>query len=152
MPGTIRASGNPPGGITYEDEATLGADTVADYTDNQNPVLEKAVAHGTKVMHFHGTADPAIFWRTSADYYRRVATWYGGGTADFKKLQQWYRFFPMPNVGHGTGSAAIGSLGPSPQITHLSRRFGPVGLGDHGPKQPQAVANGALAPAATAAC
>jgi hypothetical protein len=111
---SLALAGNPPGGITYADEATLGSTTVADFSDNQNPVLTKALSHGTKVMHFHGTADPTIFWRTSADYYRRVATWNGKGKANFAKLQDWYRFYPLPGVGHGIGSAAIGSLGPSP--------------------------------------
>jgi hypothetical protein len=111
---SIALAGNPSGAITYEDEATLGANTVADYSDNQDPVLSGAVEHGTKVIQLHGTADPAIFWRTDVDYYRRVATWYSGnGTADFRKLQNWYRFFPMPGVGHGSGSSAIGSVGPS---------------------------------------
>jgi hypothetical protein len=112
---SLALGGNPSGGITYEDEATLGARTVADYSDNQTPVLTGAVKHDTKVMQLHGTADPAIFWRTDVDYYRRVATWNSGdGRADFKKLQSWYRFFPVPGVGHGNGASAIGSLGPSP--------------------------------------
>jgi feruloyl esterase len=111
---SIALAGNPAGAITYEDEATLGANRVADYSDNQTPVLTGALEHGTKVIQLHGTADPAIFWRTDADYYRRVATWNSGdGRADFKKLQSWYRFFPMPGVGHGSGAAAPGSVGPS---------------------------------------
>ena len=111
---SLALAGNPVGGITYEDEATLGANTQADYTDNQTPVLTEAREHGTKVIQLHGTADPAIFWRNDVDYYRRVATWNSGdGRADFRKLQSWYRFFPMPGVGHGNGEAAVGSLGPS---------------------------------------
>jgi Tannase and feruloyl esterase len=110
---SLALAGHPSGGITYADEATLGSNTVADFTDNQTVDLSEALEHGTKVIHFHGTADPAIFWRTSADYYRRVATWLGHGKADFRKLQDWYRFFPIPDIGHGTGSAG-GGPGPSP--------------------------------------
>jgi len=110
---SLALAGHPSGGITYADEATLGSNTAADYTDNQTTDLSKALQHGTKVIHFHGTADPAIFWRTSADYYRRVATWLGHGRADFRELQEWYRFFPIPDVGHGTGSSG-GGPGPSP--------------------------------------
>jgi hypothetical protein len=110
---SLALAGHPANGITYEDEATLGANNVADYTDNQTPVLSKALSHGTKVIHFHGTADAALFWRTSADYYRRVATWYGNGKADFAKLQNWYRFFPIPDIGHVTGAIGNGP-GPSP--------------------------------------
>jgi hypothetical protein len=110
---SLALAGHPSGGITYADEATLGSNTVADFTDNQTVDLSEALEHGTKVIHFHGTADPAIFWRTSADYYRRVATWLGHGKADFRRLQDWYRFFPIPDIGHGTGSAG-GGPGPSP--------------------------------------
>jgi Tannase and feruloyl esterase len=110
---SLALAGNPPNGITYEDEATLGANTVADYIDNQTPVLNKAASHGTKVIQIHGTADAALFWRMSADYYRRVATWYGNGEANFEKLQNWYRFFPIPDIGHVTGALG-GGVGPSP--------------------------------------
>jgi hypothetical protein len=110
---SLALAGHPSGGITYADEATLGSNTVADFTDNQKVDLSEALEHGTKVIHFHGTADPAIFWRTSADYYRRVATWLGHGKANFRELQEWYRFFPIPDIGHGTGSAG-GGPGPSP--------------------------------------
>jgi hypothetical protein len=110
---SLALAGHPPKGITYEDEATLGANTVADYSDNQTPILTKAASHGTKIIHLHGTADTPNFWRMSADYYRRVATWYGNGEADFAKLQNWYRFFPIPDIGHATGSLS-GGPGPSP--------------------------------------
>jgi hypothetical protein len=107
---SLALAGNPPNGITYEDEATLGSNTTADYTDNQHPLLDLAASHGTKVIQVHGMIDGAIRWRHDVDYYRRVATWYGGGEADFEALQGWYRLFPMPGVGHCTG----GGAGPSP--------------------------------------
>ena len=39
--------------------------------------------------------------------------YFGGGAFDFSNLQQWYRLFPMPGVGHGTGAFG-GGAGPSP--------------------------------------
>jgi len=110
---SLALAGNPPLGITYEDEATLGSNTTSDYTDNQNPVLDLAKKHHTKVVQVHGTVDGAIRWRHDVDYYRRVATWNGDGDADFKSLQHWYRLFPMPGVGHCTGALG-GGPGPSP--------------------------------------
>jgi hypothetical protein len=106
-------AGYPPSGITYEDEATLGSNTTADFTDNQDPALDLAKNHKTKIILLHGTADGAIRWRHDVDYYRHVATWNGDGNVDFEKLQEWFRLFPMPGVGHGTGSAG-GGPGPSP--------------------------------------
>ena len=106
---SLALAGNPYNGITYEDEATLGSNTTADYTDNQNPVLDMAKAHGVKIIQLHGEQDPAIRWRHDVDYYRRVATYYGHGQADFTSLRNWYRLYPMPGVGHCSGG-----VGPSP--------------------------------------
>jgi hypothetical protein len=107
------AAGNPANGITYEEEAALGSNTTADYTDNQDPKLDLAKNHGTKVIHLHGMEDPLIRWRHSLGYYRRVNAYFGGGAFDFSNLQQWYRLFPMPGLGHGTGAFG-GGAGPSP--------------------------------------
>ena len=106
------AAGNPPGGITYEEEAVLGSNTTTDYTDNQNPKLDLAKNHGVKVIHIHGSQDGAIRWRHDIDYYHRVNAHFGGTPFDFSSVQQWYRFFPMPGVGHCTGGLG-GGPGPS---------------------------------------
>ena len=101
--------------ITYEDEATLNANTVADYTDNQTTDLTQAMKHGAKVIHFDGNADGTAIWNNGPDFYNRVATTMYGGTtpADYAKLQEWYRLFTAPGVGHVTGAAG-GGVGPSP--------------------------------------
>ena len=58
-------------------------------------------------------ADGAIRWQQDPPFYRRVALWNSGsGTADYTALQSWYRFFPMPGVGHCTGALG-GGVGPS---------------------------------------
>jgi feruloyl esterase len=111
---SLALAGNPPGGITYEDEATLGSRTVSDYSDNQSVALHAAFKHGTKVIQVHGMQDGAIRWRHDVDYYRRVAKYFdfGEGEPNYKKLQEWYRLFPMPGVGHCTGALG-GGAGPS---------------------------------------
>ena len=111
---SLALAGNPPGGITYEDEATLGSNTVSDYSDNQSVALDAAFKHGTKVIQVHGMQDGAIRWRHDVDYYRRVAKYFGFGQGEpnYSKLQSWYRLFPMPGVGHCTGGLG-GGAGPS---------------------------------------
>jgi hypothetical protein len=100
--------------ITYEDEATLSANTIADYTDNQTTDLRPAMKHGTKVIHFDGSADGIVFWHNGPAFYNHVATTLYGGTKphDYEKLQKWYRFFTAPGVGHVTGALG-GGVGPS---------------------------------------
>jgi hypothetical protein len=57
--------------------------------------------------------DSAIRWQQDPAFYRRVAVWNSSnGTADYNALQSWYRFFPMPGVGHCTGALG-GGAGPS---------------------------------------
>ena len=106
---SLALAGNPAAGITYENEATLGSNTTADYTDNQSVALDKAQAHGVKIIPLHGTQDGAIRWRHDVDYYRRAATYFGKGQANIDGLRSWYRLFPMPGVGHCSGGT-----GPSP--------------------------------------
>jgi len=110
---SLALAGSPPTGITYityEDEARLGSNTTADYTDNQNPALDKFKARNGKIIQIHGTQDTAIRFRHDVDYYRRVGTHFGSGKVDFASMQAWYRLFLMPGVGHcsgGVGSSAV---------------------------------------------
>ncbi len=107
-PAAIAAAGFPPNAIAYEDEATLSARTTGDYMETQDVNLDKVKKHGGKIIMWQGMADPLIRWRGSKDYYRRVATYYGHGKADFAGLQSWFRYYPAPGVGH------CGGGGPSP--------------------------------------
>jgi hypothetical protein len=108
-PESVALAGSPAGAMSYDDEATLGSNTVGDYSDNiglpQDSFRKNGEHKGGKIIHIHGTQDGALFWRHSADYYRRTAVYYGNGKADYESLQSWYRFFPMPGVGHCQGGA-----------------------------------------------
>jgi hypothetical protein len=98
--------------ITYEDEATLSANALGAYTEQQDFRLERAAQSNTKVIHVRGNADNAITEGGDIDYYNRVATWFAGGTKpeDYENLQRWYRLFIMPGVGHCTGALDTGPL------------------------------------------
>lgn len=98
--------------ITFEDEATLSATRLGQFTEQQDFMLQLAERHGTKVIHLRGNVDNAIPEGGDIDYYNRVTTWYAGGTRpqDYEELQRWYRFFVMPGVGHCTGALTAGPL------------------------------------------
>ena len=117
------AAGNPPGSITYEDEATLGSNVVSDFSDIcpggecNNPDLSLARANGTKILMWHGTHDNLIRWRHNLDYYTRTAAHFsevtdeaGRKVPDYGALQPWFRFFMATGVGH-----CGGGVGTSPQ-------------------------------------
>src|SRR5579871_2558361 len=105
----VQAAGNPAGAITYEDEATLGARNTDDYIDTQSTNLDKVRERGGKILMWQGSSDQLIRWRDSVDYYRRVATRYGDGKANFQHLQSWFRYFHAPGVQH-----CGGGVGPQP--------------------------------------
>jgi feruloyl esterase len=105
----ITAAGNPHGAVSYEAEAVLGSREVGDLMTTSSVDLRKVRDHGGKIIMWQGTADAAIRWRHSADYYRRVATFFGNGTVDFSALQSWFRYYHAPGVGHCGGGE-----GPAP--------------------------------------
>jgi len=105
----IAAAGYPPNAITYEDEATLSARVTDNYMETQDVNLDKVKHRGGKIIMWQGSADPLIRWRDSVDYYRRVATYYGHGEADYEGLQPWFRYYHAPGASHcGPG------VGPAP--------------------------------------
>jgi hypothetical protein len=111
---SVNAAGNPPGAMTYENEAALGSQQVGDLTEVQDPDLTAVRDAGAKIIMWHGTSDNLIRWRHSMDYYRRVATFFGEGEADFTSLQSWFRYFRAPGVGHCGGGP-----GPNPNASLL---------------------------------
>jgi tannase len=115
---SLSAANYPPGGVTYEDEAYIGAGMTEPYMENSNPALDKAKNAGTKVIHLHLTQDGAIRWRHSVEYYRQVARYFDkradGQPRDFASLQQWYRFYMMPGVGHCNAPSPVPDRGSRP--------------------------------------
>lgn len=86
--------------VTYEEEAVRTSQTTAPLTDAFRRDLDAARDNDLKIIVYHGTADAAIQYRNAVDHYRRVATYFGGGTADFESLQDWYRLFLIPGGNH----------------------------------------------------
>lgn len=103
---SMTLGGNPSGGILYDDEAALGSNTIGQLMATRDAPAAAFVAKGGKIIHFHGSQDPLINWKQSADYYRRMATQFGNGKADFAALQSWYRFYPVAGGGHCGGGGA----------------------------------------------
>ena len=91
-------------------------------TDQAN--LHAFRSGGGKMIMYHGLFDQLIFPRGSYDYYNRAAEKMSAAlakngvkpsaAAGLAALQQFYRFFPYPNVGHCAGGA-----GPQPDVNAL---------------------------------
>jgi hypothetical protein len=102
-PESVSLAGSPATAMSYDDEAALGSNTIGQFMANRDVPQDAFRAKGGKIIHVHGMQDTLINWQQSLDYYRRTATMYGNGTADYASLQSWYRFFPQPGAGHCSG-------------------------------------------------
>ncbi|HWW22209.1 MAG TPA: tannase/feruloyl esterase family alpha/beta hydrolase, partial [Steroidobacteraceae bacterium] len=93
----------------YAVVAEQGSRAIADLTDTTGP-LDTFRRHGGKLLTFVGTNDQSIFPRGVIGYYRQMAVRYGmRGSSDFSSIQDFYRLFLAPGVGH-----CGGGVGPAP--------------------------------------
>jgi hypothetical protein len=93
----------------YARVAEAGSRNIADLTDTDGP-LDTFKAHGGKLLTFVGMNDQLIFPGGVIHYYRQMASRYGdNGKPDYARLQQFYRLFIAPGVGH-----CGGGVGPAP--------------------------------------
>ena len=64
-----------------------------------DPNLQPLFAHGGKLLHYHGWADPGIPPGNSVNYYKSVLEAMGGKA----KVNDGYRLFMVPGMGHCAG-------------------------------------------------
>jgi hypothetical protein len=99
--------------MTYEQYLLLFQQSVLQYQAviaTDDPDLSAFRDAGGKVVFWHGTADPLIFFRGSVDYYQRLEATMGGA----RQTHKFARFFVAPGVGHcggGSGAAPTDLLG-----------------------------------------
>jgi len=77
--------------------------------DAMNPDLKGFLAHGAKMIQYHGWADPQIAPGSSVDYYKNVLEKMGGAG----KVTGSYRLFMVPGMAHcggGDGTSTFDML------------------------------------------
>ena len=110
-------------GSTFDLHTALPAlDRVAGVMNMTDPDLRPFAARGGKLIQWHGWDDAAFTPGWTVGYYNEVVDKVRGG--DLKKVQEFYRLFMLPGVGHcGTGIGpdnigAEGQLAVSPDPEH----------------------------------
>lgn len=94
----------------YADVAQQGSRNIADVTDTFGD-LDGFRASGGKLLTMVGMNDQLIMPQGVLHYYRQMARRYGGPKdADFSAVQDFFRLFRAPGVGH-----CAGGVGPQPQ-------------------------------------
>jgi hypothetical protein len=103
-----------PAPISIEDEFLLSYTGPEPYlaSDDYQGIINN-VHEGSKqgkIVMWQGAADPMVFWQDGLQYYRYVATLFGGGKTDFAGLQSWFRYYHAPGVGHCGGGVGASPL------------------------------------------
>lgn len=92
---------------TYEEFEQAWHRARRDFADiaAYNPDLRPFVKKGGKLLITHGSIDPVISWRISAEYYRQALQYF----EDENQMQENIRLFIQPGAGHST----LGWAGPT---------------------------------------
>jgi hypothetical protein len=69
--------------------------------------IRRFVDYGHKIIWFHGLSDPGPPVLGTIKYYEEMARQFGG----LERVQQFSRFYPIPNMGHCGGP--VGNGGPA---------------------------------------
>jgi hypothetical protein len=85
--------------------------------DSVDPDLTPFMRHGGKIIHYHGWDDSALAPKNSIEYYEQVRATLGKATHErrtarsYRQLQESYRLFMVPGMGHCAGGPGANELG-----------------------------------------
>ncbi|SFN06947.1 feruloyl esterase [Streptomyces sp. cf124] len=92
--------------------------------DINNPDLTEFTKAGGKLLLVHGTADPTVSHRSTADYYQRVRATMGA-----RATSKFLRMYAIPGMGHGGPAAFTASWDSLSAIQRWSEK----GIAPHEP-------------------
>lgn len=100
--------------LKYED--VLLAETIEGHNDGNNADLRAFKARGGKLLHWHGLADPIVPTRASPNYYQKVTHFFGEISNYTSDINDFYRMFLIPGMGHCSGGPGAWAIGGSGQL------------------------------------
>jgi feruloyl esterase len=96
-------------------DVALGNGKAGSVIDSTNPDLRSFRAHGGKLIHYHGWGDAAIPGVSSISYYEKVraflATYSDPRSGAPDSIQDFYRLFMVPGMGHCAGGYGPNNFG-----------------------------------------
>jgi feruloyl esterase len=104
--------------LNFDSDVAFGDQKVGVHLNSNNPDLRSFRARGGKLIQYHGWGDAAIAPMGSIEYYEKVRSFLGrfpDGRSDASRpVQDFYRLFMVPGMGHCGGGVGPNSFGNRP--------------------------------------
>jgi feruloyl esterase len=104
--------------LNFDSDVAYGDEKVGPLLNSTNPDLRSFRARGGKLIQYHGWGDAAIAPQNSIDYYEMVRSFmanYPNGRTDAKgPVDDFYRLFMVPGMGHCGGGIGPNDFGTGP--------------------------------------
>jgi len=101
--------------LNFDTDVEYGFRKAGIHLNSMNPDLRSFRAHGGKLIQYHGWADSAISPYGSIDYYNSVVDFFArfpdGRTKGKPPVQDFYRLFMVPGMGHCGGGIGPNNFG-----------------------------------------
>lgn len=112
--------------MEFDADVAQGDQKAGVHINSNNPDLRSFRANGGKLLMYHGWADGAISAYSSIDYYENVTAFlarYPDGRASAKApVQDFFRLFMVPGMGHCAGGAGPNRFGNGNNAPHDPER------------------------------
>jgi feruloyl esterase len=101
--------------LNFDSDVAFADEKVGSILNSTSPDLRSLRAHGGKLIQYHGWGDSAIAPVSSIEYYEKVRSFlskYPDARSDSSRpVQDFYRLFMVPGMGHCGGGAGPNSFG-----------------------------------------
>ncbi|MDG2175536.1 MAG: tannase/feruloyl esterase family alpha/beta hydrolase [Gammaproteobacteria bacterium] len=100
--------------LDFDNDVTFGDDKAGLILNSTNPDLRSFRANGGKLIQYHGWGDAAISAFNSIDYYENVNRFlnrFPDPRSDTSNVEDFYRLFLVPGMGHCSGGIGPNSFG-----------------------------------------
>ncbi|MDT8398863.1 MAG: tannase/feruloyl esterase family alpha/beta hydrolase [Pseudomonadales bacterium] len=108
--------------LDFDEDLAFANAKTGSILDSTNPDLRSFRANGGKLIQYHGWGDAAITALSSIDYYASVRTFlnrFPDPRSETMDIEEFYRLFLVPGMGHCSGGIGPNNFGNGPLATSI---------------------------------